>query len=1394
MKKLGLDLGSSSIGLIVRKDSEILMKSVVTFESGMKKVEGRYSSPTKDRREARSKRNLIRARKYRKWELLKILLEDFCPLDKDELEIWSKYKKSRIQKFPENEKFLKWLKCDFSYLKDGITYNNPYELRVKALEKKLDKHEFGRALYHLVQRRGYKDIGESNQETENQKKKRDESGFQNALDKHKYISKALTKEFLEKNKRARNQYPYRNEYNEELKQICKIQGCEEEFYSKLWKAIIWQRPLRSQKGNIGRCMLEPGNPRCPISHPLFEIFRTWSFINTIKYSDEMDKKQSLPREIKEKLFHELFLKKDKKFKFKDIKKFSDSSKKYNYDDDFSVAGMPICKGLVSLFDRDTIIKAICEMHNFNIGNSSKIVNGYSIYDLWHILFEFDESHLKDFETNKLKFGIDNQKFSKLKKNITSGYSNLSIKAICKIIPFLKEGYTYNEAVLLAKMPELVGSNWINQKDRVEEILIKSNKTYKHNKTISAITNNLIDQYKGLEIPFAYQDYNYQLSENDLVNIKQSCIGFFGKKTWESKTDDNKDEILNSVKNEYQTFFHDKKRPYREVPLLSEIFEQQLSLNNITLDGELYHHSQRDNKYGRTVFDKSGVEILPEARISAIKNPMFNKSMTILRKLVNELIKNQIIDKDTEVVIEVARELNDNNKRIAIERYQRERESKRDKYRELLNEFNEKENREINIDDNIAKVELWTEQIFVEIYGEDGKKMNINQFTLNEKDALKRYKLWKEQNCQCLYTGEMISLKRLFSNEIDIEHTIPRSLLPDNTMANQTVCVSKYNRDVKRNQMPALCNNFEDIKDRLESWIKQRDFWKKRYDEKLKPSGEEDVERKNKRIQEKHYYKMHYDYWHDKVDRFTAEEITDRWVRRQLVDTQMISKYAREFLKTYFKKVSVQKGSITAEFRKIYGFQEADEIKSRAKHTHHAIDAAVLTLIPTNSSHRENILKKAYKYYESTKEQYREKPFEEFNPETMIKDIEKNTLIVNYEEDKIQKETFKNIRKRGRLQYLKNKSGGFILDKKGNKISLKSDGDVIRSTLYKQTYLGKIRDVERDEKGKPIRENGQWKFKQGKEEFSYVERKSIKDVMSRIDDIVDPEIKKILLSQSNNDIVKDYNGKIIRHVRVKTNAGNKVKDRSTFLSKHDYKNQYYSAAGSIPYAILIQRELNGKMVRIKIDVPSFEIAKQIKKRGSFKEKEFLQEAYPEYSNNDFDVKLLKVGQKVIVMNGMQELEKRYDNDFQIKRMYVITQFSEGNIWLKYHLEAQANNEIDDFNKDEKDNLLRRYERDNSIDEVKEDTTIIDPKLRKKDYENRRYRFDRNDSYRFVRLQKKIGIEKLNEIKKELAKFKKQSSKIEIEGKTPLLKMSKENWNFLYEGVDFEISLLGEIKIK
>ena len=1477
MKKIGIDLGSASIGWVLTDDGAVSKKGVVTFDTGMTKGQsGGYTSPTRDRREARSKRNLIRARKYRKWALLKILIDKgMVPLDKNEFEIWSKYKKGRICRFPENEHFLNWLACDFSYLGIDSFYKNPYEIRINALERRLSKHEFGRALYHLVQRRGYKDIGETDKETENQKLRRKECGFDDALDKHEILSKAIKYEFLDQGKRARNQYPYREEYKKELELLCEAQGYNiskgdngnysNEFVKSVWKAIIWQRPLKTQKGNIGRCTLEPKKLRCPISHPIFEIFRAWQFINTIKYFDSKDEKQPLNQDFRKQLF-DWFLTKDKNFKFEDIRKFLDKKfgqhKNYNYPVDkdgkydTSVAGMPVCKGLIAVFGEQARI-SLNEIEKNNIGNRNykggfgnapKIIGNYSIYDLWHAVFSFDEQYLEKLAIER--FGIKNEIHKKkgkeisisplaeLKALITQGYSDLSIKAMCKIIPFLKAGYLYNEAVVLAKIPELLKEDWNSKKDKITAIAKESGRAYEKEKVIVGITNNLIDRYKA-DSYFARNDYKYVLQKSDRSDIEKTCQNYFGEKSWHERSD--QDEIIKSVEEHYQLFFHDEMRKYREVPTLSDIFQHKLEGNAIIINvDELYHHSDIENRYlkkckinptteKRILPQKANkygdyVDVLPDVRIDSIKNPMFNKSMSILRRLMNELILNGDVDYETEIVIEVARELNDNNKRIAIERYQNERKNNRLKYREFLEEFKERENSSLNVEDSISTFELWTEQIFEETEDENKYKVtNQNRIEiLKEKDAIRRYELWMEQKGQCMYTGKMISFSDLFSTKIDIEHTIPRSLLPDNSMTNQTVCYKWYNTDIKGKTLPFYCPNFQENKilngknatsilPRLDNWKRLRDNYKKQYEDRLKGRNSEDEENKNKRIQEKHYFKMHFDYWKEKIDRFETKEIKESWARRQLVDTQMVSKYAREFLKTYFFKVAVQKGSVTADFRKIFGFQSEDEQKSRDKHSHHAIDALVLTLIPVNSSKRERMLKEYFDILESgnkieLKEFFeRERP-RNFNSQQLIDEIKDSTLIYNYEKDKLTNQTRKNIRKRGKKQFLKDENGKFRRDKNGEKVTIKAQGETIRSSLFAQTYLGKIRDVERDEKGFPRRENGEWKYKTGKEEFVFVKREDIEKVRasdSLIESIIDPTIKKIIIEQKRDSEIRDRQGNVIRHVRIKVKSGKKVKDRINYRSIYDYKNGYYSESGSIPYAVLLQNgndkqrlTKDGNLSEVKVEremipISSFEVANIYRKQRNFDIELYINEIHPKYK--DWNKTLLKVGQRVFILNNDSDFEQRKSMDFQRNRLFVITQFSDGNIWLKYHLNALSKDDVKKAIGSRKDEILSIIEKRFEIPEVIENIDIKDNRERREDYENRKYRFDTiTNSFRLKRLVERLGLEQAKEIKTELDKYKAIPSTIEIEGEALLLKMSKEKWNFLVEGIDFDMSIDGSIR--
>ena len=1030
-KTLSLDLGSSSLGWAItsfesRTTSQPEAHGIITFEAGMIKGSQGYSSPTAERREARTARIRLQHRRTRKQVLLKLLIENkMVPLEKEELAQWSHYHKNQPRVFPESEQFKKWLNCDFTYA-GGVTYKNPYELRVKGLDEALTPHEFGRVLYHLGQRRGYKDIGEKDKETKNQEKRRKEApvgllSLQEAIEKHKAVSKALKYERLDKNEksksvRTRNQLIYRHEYEAELILLCEAQGYDvsknedgkynHPLVAALYKTIIWQLPLKSQKGAVGKCTLEPNRRRAPASHPIYEIFRTWQTISNFKYKAE-EKLLPLKPAWQKFLFREVFLKHGANFQFKTVREKLNQAYgmdySYNYQDKHTLAGMPFCKGLYQSFRgqkqvQNKLLKAFTQTDIRDNNLEAKIIGKYSLSDLWHQLYvtldrkdttEQDEFYLVKFAETKLGIRTVEGKnpFVELKPKLATGYAKLSLYAMQHIIKFLQVGYAYHDAVLLAHLPASI-KDWETNKYRVFELFKQSRFEFELERACNRALQTLIGKY-------------YDNEEINTAKVLRAATTAHRNWQKEATIVYDLEEFQERVQAKAAAIFDLPGRPSFQKTTTTpfqDLFLEKLRSTDIEVKEEkLWHHSNLDNPYGQA--DKirnDGILQLPVAQTLSIRNPMFNKALAVLRRLVNHLLRKELINPYTRIVLEIPRGLlNDNNERAAIEKYQKDREKKRSDYRKILEES----------------------------YFE-GQKVTDKH--------LERYELWEEQKHCCMYTGQTISLQQLFSPEVEIDHTIPQSLFPDNTMMNKTVTFRSYNKDTKGNRLPTECPRYEtEIKSRLKIWEDERAKFEKEYKKNCKKKANETEAAKNSRIFFKHYNKMHYDYWHGKIKRFEATEVPNHWARRQLQDTQNICKYARHFLRTVFDDVRVQKGENTAPFRKIYQFGE----KNRATHLHHIEDAVILSLIPADPQAHLEYLKK---------HDGQPKPaYLKFNGRKCVEYLAKNTLVYHFTQDKILKQTFKRLRKRGQLQHFENGNYRF------------KAGRTVRGKLFKETFFAKL---------------------------------------------------------------------------------------------------------------------------------------------------------------------------------------------------------------------------------------------------------------------------------------------------------------------------------------------------
>ena len=472
-KILGIDTGTNSLGwAIVEKQADeyhLLDKGVNIFQEGVKIEKGIESSKAAERTDHKAARVRNYRIKLRKIRLLRILSDaHLCPpLSKVELSAW------RLKKeYPKNELFMQWQSTD------DESEKTPYAYRHKCLHDCLDfssitdRYILGRAFYHMIQRRGFlsnrkdqsgDDTGMVKESINNLTQEMHDAGYE-------YLGDYFYS-LYNKGEKIRNHYTARNEhYLAEFKAICEKQDLDKnlghEVVHQIEKAIFDQRPLKSQKGQVGKCVFEKNKTKCPSSHPMYEEFRMLSFINNIKIQTPNDDVLRPLSQEERALIMPLFFRKSKKlFDFEDIakklapkkqygfyKKSSDAEMPYlfNYPMDTSVSSCPVTTALKDIFGDDWI-DSLCETYTLAEGKSRlNVVN-----DIWHVLcFYTDDTKLAEFAKNRLQLNDEEaKKFCEI--SLPGDYASLSLRAICKILPYLRRGLIYSHAVFLGNLCEVM---------------------------------------------------------------------------------------------------------------------------------------------------------------------------------------------------------------------------------------------------------------------------------------------------------------------------------------------------------------------------------------------------------------------------------------------------------------------------------------------------------------------------------------------------------------------------------------------------------------------------------------------------------------------------------------------------------------------------------------------------------------------------------------------------------------------------------------------------------------------------------------------------------------------------------------------------------------------------
>ena len=322
--------------------------------------------------------------------------------------------------------------------------------------------------------------------------------------------------------------------------------------------------------------------------------------------------------------------------------------------------------------------------------------------------------------------------------------------------------------------------------------------------------------------------------------------------------------------------------YHEAAAASGYDHAKLPTGELSLDGLLPYYGERLKDH---LAGSGNPEDHVVKRYGRYPNPTVHIGLNQLRGVVNALIKKYNCPPH-QVVIEVTRDLKRSKKqREKIDKEQTANQKRNDERNKKLAKIGERQDAR-----NRLKLRLWEE--------------------LNPVNLLDR--------C-CPFTGERISLSRLFSkdNQVEIEHLIPWSVSYDDSAANKVVALTYANR--KKGQLTPY-QAFGDTPE----WegIAQRAA-------KLPPNKQ----------------------WRFAPDAHEQFREQGGFLARQLNETGWLARLAKEYLMAVVHpdNIWVIPGRLTDLIRGKWGLKSLlpepppGEIKNRNDHRHHAIDALVVAL-------------------------------------------------------------------------------------------------------------------------------------------------------------------------------------------------------------------------------------------------------------------------------------------------------------------------------------------------------------------------------------------------------------------------------------------------------------------
>lgn len=370
------------------------------------------------------------------------------------------------------------------------------------------------------------------------------SGYLGAISdrsKELIFSKKTVGEYLyehlvaDKSFTAKNKVFYRQDYLDEFEKIWETQSTfhpelKSELKSEIRDVVIfYQRRLKSQKGLISFCEFENRCRVTPRSSILFQEFKIWQILNNLEISGpEIDGTRHLTIEEMNRLSEELSIK--DKMPISDAFIFLFGSKK-GYEANYkTLEGNHTINAFYKKY-LEIVYASGHEEYDLNklcyakaveiVGsvfsalefNMAILKPGQELFNLWHLLYSYegDNSNTGDKSLIEKIGKICNmpEEYSRILAGIVfkDDYASLSNKAIGKILPFLKEGNTYDLACLYAGYRHSRNSltrEEIENKPLVDHLDILRKNSLR-NPVVEKILNQMVNVVNGVSESYGKPD-------------------------------------------------------------------------------------------------------------------------------------------------------------------------------------------------------------------------------------------------------------------------------------------------------------------------------------------------------------------------------------------------------------------------------------------------------------------------------------------------------------------------------------------------------------------------------------------------------------------------------------------------------------------------------------------------------------------------------------------------------------------------------------------------------------------------------------------------------------------------------------------------------------------------